>query len=435
MTIPMHPALKAQLLPLIVEAIQATRVEGKYVNSEALIDLSFKCNEKLTNKKELNGLLERYVGPDPFLWAPYCFIAEKVLAANLPEDAGEQALTELPAFSDPSAVSAELLSTIENLPNKYFCSVALPSKAAAAWKEYGIPAVVAQTIAIVGSWHDVANQFPVVPASFVFAAPGGGALSLSEMFNYEKSAESLPGTLTLHVTVNGLISNLSPGEPADEAIRTLKSFLGLSFASKLCTQTFSFGADPDVEVNFYDVQNIGRRVTRKTLDRGLSELVRSLWFRAASTPDFAQRFKDLFAIIDGNLKSDPLVLAGRWLCDSYANHDKVMAFMQAAIVIEVLLGSGGGEDVGLTSMLANRCAYLLARTTDEREALLKSFPEIYKTRSKIVHTGLGALKAEEIEQFSQLRKLCDRVIQVEMMQLLATRLPPPPTPLLDLKYS
>ncbi|KLN57636.1 HEPN domain-containing protein [Variovorax paradoxus] len=439
MTIPLRPQLKAELRPVIVEAILNSEIEeGGHFDGQALTDISGRCDQITANKKNIVEPLERFIRSDPFKWAMYCFVSEKVAQANLPQDSPEQPLTSIPSLSDPDAAAEEFLSLLENLPNSYICSIALSRKVAVTWKLRNLPAIVGQTIAVVGSWHPEANQFPVLAAPLV-------ATNLAQIFASSKGADGddplpkapsqtlgelqkpwrQPDVLAIHITVHGFISGHMTTEPTEEAIRVLKSFVGLGFATKVLGRTYIYGEDPTVEALFFDGRDITNRVTMKTLDRALSQVLRSLLFRT-SIPNFIERLQDVIDIVDGNPRSDQLVLAGRWLCDSHANHDKGMSFMQAAIVIEVLLGTPDGkEEVGLTTLLANRCAYLVAKNTDERDQLLKSFPKIYETRSKIVHRGLWKSNDGAAAQLSELHKLCNRVIDAEIDQLLATRPEPP----------
>lgn len=54
----------------------------------------------------------------------------------------------------------------------------------------------------------------------------------------------------------------------------------------------------------------------------------------------------------------PLLRACRWLYDSHVGEDKLLNFVQAMVVLEILLGDRSTSDeVGLGTLLANRCAY------------------------------------------------------------------------------
>ena len=63
-----------------------------------------------------------------------------------------------------------------------------------------------------------------------------------------------------------------------------------------------------------------------------------------------------------------------------------MKFIQTCIGLESLLGdSAGNEGAGLTTIMANRCAYSLSHNIHERKEIIKKFKELYEIRSKIVH--------------------------------------------------
>lgn len=95
-----------------------------------------------------------------------------------------------------------------------------------------------------------------------------------------------------------------------------------------------------------------------------------------------------------------------------------MGFMQLAICAEVLLGTEDGGE-GITGMLASRCAYLIAASAKEREALIDDFKSIYKVRSKIVHRGFGGFTESERSQHTRLRVICNRILKKEFELALA----------------
>ena len=113
-----------------------------------------------------------------------------------------------------------------------------------------------------------------------------------------------------------------------------------------------------------------------------------------------------------------ILLAAQWLFDSYGGTDEMLSFVQAAVVLEILLGDKAVSDVvGLGELLRNRCAYLISRSQVQREEILSEFPRIYAVRSKIVHEGKKRLNQEEWRLFSRLRWMFARVIQSEVQLL------------------
>jgi hypothetical protein len=110
-----------------------------------------------------------------------------------------------------------------------------------------------------------------------------------------------------------------------------------------------------------------------------------------------------------------LLLAAQWLFDSYCGSNELLSFVQGAVVLETLLGDKAISDtIGLGDLLGNRCAYLISKTLEEREMILRDFRSIYDVRSKIVHAGKKRLNREQRMLFEKLQWICHRAIQKEV---------------------
>jgi hypothetical protein len=121
------------------------------------------------------------------------------------------------------------------------------------------------------------------------------------------------------------------------------------------------------------------------------------------------------AVFSNKSKGDLITLASEWLFDSYVRNDQRLSYVQAMIVLEILLGDKAmSDDIGLKRLLSNRCAYLIGKTQEERDAILRDFDQIYKVRSKIVHEGKSRLTHDEHELFFTLLSLCHHVIYKEI---------------------
>jgi hypothetical protein len=88
--------------------------------------------------------------------------------------------------------------------------------------------------------------------------------------------------------------------------------------------------------------------------------------------------------------------AAEWLFDSETEPESATSFVQAAIAFEALYGGNKREPVVET--LANRVAYSLGTTPQDREQLTDSFLAFYGTRSKVVHSGATRLTSEQQRQ-------------------------------------
>lgn len=124
------------------------------------------------------------------------------------------------------------------------------------------------------------------------------------------------------------------------------------------------------------------------------------------------------SIFSAGAKADAIILASQWLFDSYVGKDELLSYIQAMVVLEILLGDkAASEEIGLGQLLRNRCAYLISTTPKERAELLQDFNKIYEVRSQIVHRGKHRLNADERVLFHRLRWMCRRVIQEEVKLL------------------
>ena len=89
--------------------------------------------------------------------------------------------------------------------------------------------------------------------------------------------------------------------------------------------------------------------------------------------------------------------------------------LYSTISLEVLLGDRETADrIGLTKLLANRCAYLLGESRSERDKMMEQFKEIYDIRSQIVHAGLHQTGREVDKASTRSRELAARVIRKEL---------------------
>jgi hypothetical protein len=71
------------------------------------------------------------------------------------------------------------------------------------------------------------------------------------------------------------------------------------------------------------------------------------------------------------------------------------------------------DRVGLTKLIANRCAYALGKSSKEREEIIDFFVQFYRVRSEVVHSGRTALQADERQIVNEGLMLAIRILQHE----------------------
>lgn len=105
-----------------------------------------------------------------------------------------------------------------------------------------------------------------------------------------------------------------------------------------------------------------------------------------------------------------------WLFDSMASDTDTLSFLQICFGLEALLGEGD-SDQGLTKTLADRCAYLVARSIDERRHIKERFRDLYQIRSNLVHGTNRQLDEEEKDFYYWGKNILEYAIYREIVHL------------------
>lgn len=87
-----------------------------------------------------------------------------------------------------------------------------------------------------------------------------------------------------------------------------------------------------------------------------------------------------------------IATAAEWLFDAEGERTPT-SLVQTAIAYEALYG--GSKQDPVVETLANRVAYALGKTPQEREELIRGFMMFYDTRSRVVHSGASRLTREQ----------------------------------------
>ncbi|EHH1325575.1 hypothetical protein J7G91_000584 [Salmonella enterica] len=83
-----------------------------------------------------------------------------------------------------------------------------------------------------------------------------------------------------------------------------------------------------------------------------------------------------------------------WYVQSDVTDDDTMSFVQVCMGLESIFGDDDYEG-GLTTILSDRCAYLIGKNIKDRGEIKTTFRKIYQIRSKIVHGVRNHLSANE----------------------------------------
>lgn len=104
-----------------------------------------------------------------------------------------------------------------------------------------------------------------------------------------------------------------------------------------------------------------------------------------------------------------------WLMRSHLSERDMDQVLASAIAVEVLLGDRETSDrIGLSKLMANRCAYALGNSVEERQEIINLFVQWYKMRSEIVHSGRIRVSADDKRIVRAGKNLASRLLNHEI---------------------
>jgi len=363
------------------------------------------------DKGKLADELRLFIGDDAFTTFVQGELNRHFNGGGYNRDADIKPLTSYPGYEDTVGLATALVESFCSLPWKYQVCMRLPEGFGDLLKMHpdGFELSDRHRI-LLGS--ALTNPYPSHPNRLLDLASG----------------KPLPGDWDdagayLVVDVEGYFRVLRT-EPVMSARDDIFSFIGLALAFGL----FGSGRAGELGAPRRSHQLIIYRLSHEdmdgqgfvALDEHLQSGIRNLSVLAGPAEDgmhlayALERIGSVFRSANGK----SLRLSARWLFDSYCGRDELLSYVQATVAIEILLGDEDADpDVGLTTLMANRCAYLVATTAKARAHILRAFRDIYKVRSKIVHRGKSRLNSKEVMLFNYLTALVRSVIDKEQRLL------------------
>jgi len=422
--IQLHADCRARLIETIADAIPSIVVNnGMFIDYASTTKL-YTADKVIPTRGPVWDDLTTYINETPVSTFIVDQLRVELLQLNqFQQDRPPINLTEIGGYEDPKQVAEKLVNQISSLPWQYKLTIRLPRQLAPLLAPSENSIVLSDQIELVRADDNFQRLYPLKTEDKSLSLLGFQSLSWVDPPQSLPTLFSKPSAEYMQITANGFIGPYGGSTPAWEAESHLRAFCGLGIALRLFNvtrkYTFSMPFGPQPSSHFivhrqlpdHSWQFEGQPKLSDDRSRALDSLEKNPDVERWANYILSQQMRTVFS----NGKANLITLASEWFFDSYTGHDELLSYVQAMVVLEILLGDKAASDeIGLGRLLSNRCAFLIGKTQEERAAILRDFDQIYRVRSEIVHRGKSRLSREELTLFYKLQWLCHRVIQKEI---------------------
>ena len=204
-----------------------------------------------------------------------------------------------------------------------------------------------------------------------------------------------------------------------EFLNEVRSFYGACLAHRVL---FGYIEKPDIHplVLCFDFKD----GFIESVNNSDTDIQNATYFESVGRPAFfrkTERFLDSIRQVTAFFacNSPRLKTAAMWLLRAQMSNRNMDRVLEAAIALEVLLGDRAMADrMGLTKLMATRCAYAIGENQKERDELYKFFTEFYSLRSDIVHTGkINDTDREEVLTWESIELVRRLIVHEQNMEL------------------
>lgn len=316
-------------------------------------------------------------------------------------------------FSDPLGLARDICAIIEGMPYKYLVCVEAFVKDCGKFKT-SFELKFTDRLSLVS--HDR------IPSTFETKSENEEINNLVRIYNsrgekFEKINDS--GVYFLYHT-SGVITDRSRPKCFIDMYDDIRAFYGACLVFDIANYSSFFKEDMPVPVfgnKRVDAGHILEIVEQADTD--ITEVSQSYISveddKLFQTQDGIERvFKPVIKMFNSS-EFVRLRTSAIWLLRSFLSERGMDRILDATIAIEVLLGDRDASDrVGLSKLMANRCAYALGRSANERKELYAFFIEFYRVRSEIVHSGRLKISEEEVKMVNKGVDLASRMLRHEV---------------------
>lgn len=416
MTVDIHPDCRERLVEQLAAAIAPTVVSGHQYPDSELYSRLMDAEDALPDQGPPTDQLVNYINERPLV----NFVFEQVhqeLRERFEYDSGaREELTEIEGYTEPEAAADRLISELESLPWQYELMLPLPLPVGSIL----LRGCEGRRIELGGGMRLEAFDQETVQELPQNQEPEG---PLAQIFNSRTFVAE--GQLTVVGEPEGYVGKFTTTRVVDDFKFKVRAILGVLFALRLLATSRNTSFASEQAFRAHRLHNGERQsVSEQPFSAEFTRVFRTLsprqeyqdWPAPMKIVAGQRARTSLQALFRNEREHESLIRGAQWLFDSYCSGNNLLAFVQTAVSMEILVGGDKqtSDLVGLSNLIGNRCAYLIADSRKAREQIIDDFQDAYEIRSRIVHEGKSRLNNEEQRALGKLRWMCYRVIQEEL---------------------
>ncbi|MCA8067420.1 HEPN domain-containing protein [Burkholderia sp. AU38729] len=160
------------------------------------------------------------------------------------------------------------------------------------------------------------------------------------------------------------------------------------------------------------------------LGLGISNYLNNLFMCfLVDLPEYSEKIQQIKLAIEvlNNPEAEENVRSIRraleWSFDAAIDEDVTTSFVKTCIGLEAVLAEQS-QNLGITEQLADRCAFILNKTTEDRRKTREEMRGIYQLRSKIVHGVSSGLTHKEAKIVTLAQGYLNRVLRTEISSVV-----------------
>ncbi|MEN1995346.1 hypothetical protein [Stenotrophomonas bentonitica] len=409
MPIPLPKSVRAKLENSIAECLRESRIMSGAIFS--LSTNAWQLHRIVPKGSQTDTALEQWLGDRHVSDFVQSETPGRAVGKWDPER-GVDSFTDIFGEKAPREWAAELVVKLETLPWQYVAYAPLPGKISPKLLNHSNVSLTPTLEVVTGS--SIADDSTIGKN---WSGRSGHALN---GFSWR------PDILYTKLEFDGYVAKNGNSDSAHQAMHRMLSLYGMALAIRLLSyHSWSPPTDPPIFYAlgiFHSDAESERHVTNVAFDHAHTTQFENLFHRSPNSngapTEFEGKLRELGRALS---RADArLINASRWYFDSHCGASDQVRFVQVCTALEVLLGDEGqGKETGLSTLMANRCAYLLGNSEVARRNIISAFKKGYQIRSKIVHTGKNKLSSEESDMLHYMQQLCASIIKKECDELIS----------------